>query len=391
MVEGNGIALAKALAAELNGRVREHQKFLTSVVIFHDSKGIESRIDVATARLEYYEYPAALPTVELSSIKMDLFRRDFTINALAVRLDSTPFGQLVDFFGGQRDIKERVIRVLHTLSFVEDPTRCLRAVRFEQRYKFRIGPGAEKLIKNALSLKLMDRLSGARLFNEYQHICDEEDPPACFSRLDELGILQAIAPQLGLTPNRRNLLHRLKEMLTWYRLLYFDETAQAWLVYFLGLNLNMNYADTSAHYLRLGLPQVKKAEILGQREQMRAVRGKLEAWQRQDDMGTAKVSALCALLRPIALECLLYIMASTDNPGLQKNLSRYITQWRRERADIGGAELRRLGLAPGPLYGRILKAVLVAKLDGEAPNVESQLNLARRLAQNASENNDKRP
>ena len=311
--------------------------------------------------------------------------------ALAVRLDSTPFGQLVDFFGGQRDIKERVIRVLHTLSFVEDPTRGLRAVRVEQRYKFRIGPGAEKLIKNALSLKLMDRLSGARLFNEYQHICDEEDPPACFSRLDELGILQAIAPQLGLTPNRRNLLHRLKEMLTWYRLLYFDETAQAWLVYFLGLNLNMNYADTSAHYLRLGLPQVKKAEILGQREQMRAVRGKLEAWQRQDDMGTAKVSALCALLRPIALECLLYIMASTDNPGLQKNLSRYITQWRRERADIGGAELRRLGLAPGPLYGRILKAVLVAKLDGEAPNVESQLNLARRLAQNASENNNKRP
>ena len=153
----------------------------------------------------------------------------------------------------------------------------------------------------------------------------------------------------------------------------------------------MNYADTSAHYLRLGLPQVKKAEILGQREQMRAVRGKREAWQRQDDMGTAKVSALCALLRPIALECLLYIMASTDNPGLQKNLSRYITQWRRERADIGGAELRRLGLAPGPLYGRILKAVLVAKLDGEAPNVESQFNLARRLAQNASENNDKRP
>lgn len=391
VVEGNGIALAKALAAELRGRVREHQKFLTSVVIFHDSKGSESRIDVATARLEYYEYPAALPTVELSSIKMDLFRRDFTINALAVRLDSTPFGQLVDFFGGQRDIKERVIRVLHTLSFVEDPTRCLRAVRFEQRYKFRIGPGAEKLIRNALSLKLMDRLSGARLFNEYQHICDEEDPPACFSRLNELGILQAIAPQLALTPNRRNLLHRLKEMLTWYRLLYFDETAQAWLVYFLGLNLNMNYADTSAHYIRLGLPQVKKAEILGQREQMRAVRGKLEAWQRQDDMGTAKVSALCALLRPIALECLLYIMASTDNPGLQKNLSRYITQWQREKTDIGGAELRRLGLAPGPLYGRILKDVLIAKLDGEAPNLESQLNLARRLAQNASENNGKCP
>ena len=92
----------RGAAKELNGRVREHQKFLTSVVIYTDAEGAEARIDVATARLEYYEYPAALPTVELSSIKMDLFRRDFAINALAVRLDCEPFGQLVDFFGGQR-------------------------------------------------------------------------------------------------------------------------------------------------------------------------------------------------------------------------------------------------------------------------------------------------
>lgn len=384
VVEGNGIALAKALAEELRGRVREHQKFLTSVVIFHDARGAESRIDVATARLEYYEYPAALPTVELSSIKMDLFRRDFSINALAVRLDSTPFGQMADFFGGQRDVKERVIRVLHTLSFVEDPTRCLRAVRFEQRYKFRIGPGTEKLIKNALSLNLMDRLSGPRLFNEYQHICDEVDPPACFFRLDELGILRAISPHLALTPNKRALLCRLREMLTWYRLLYFDEPAQAWLLYFLGFNLNLNYAETSAHFHRLGLPEAKKADILRQREQMRAVRGKLENWQRQDDAGQSRVSALCGLLRSISLECLLYIMASTVNSGLQKNLSRYITQWRREKADISGADLRRLGIAPGPLYGRILKAALAAKLDGEAPTAQSQLKLARALLESAA-------
>lgn len=123
VVEGDGLALARELARELGGRVREHRKFLTSMVIFPDAQGQEQRLDVATARLEYYEHPAALPTVELSSLKMDLFRRDFSINALAVRLDD-PFGLLVDFFGGQRDIKDKVIRVLHTLSFVEDPTRC---------------------------------------------------------------------------------------------------------------------------------------------------------------------------------------------------------------------------------------------------------------------------
>ena len=122
---------------------------------------------------------------------------------------------------------------------------------------------------------------------------------------------------------------------------------------------------------------------------MRAVRGKLETWQRQDDVGRTKVSVLCDLLRSISLECLLYIMASTDNPGLQKNLSRYITQWRREKADICGADLRRLGLAPGPLYGRILKAALEAKLDGEAPNAQSQLRLARKMLEGVPESGGK--
>lgn len=379
VVEGNGIALARALAESLGGRVREHQKFLTSVVIFQDADGREKRIDVATARLEYYEYPAALPTVELSSIKMDLFRRDFSINSLAVRLDSEPFGLLVDFFGGQRDIKDRLIRVLHTLSFVEDPTRCLRAVRFEQRYQFRIGPGTEKLIRNILPMHLLDRLSPTRLFNEFRHMCDEEEADACLNRLDDLGILQALSPQLALNQPKRTLLRRLKEVLAWYKLLYFEEAAQAWLLYFLGLNYHLNYAETSANYARLGLPQAKRGEIMRQREAMRTVRARLEAWQGEADAGTARVSALCELLRPLSLEFLLYLMAAEEDPRLEKTFSRYITQWRREKADISGEDLRRLGLAPGPDFGRILASALRAKLDGEAPTAKAQLALAASL------------
>lgn len=380
VVEGNGIALARALAEKLEGRVREHQKFLTSVVIFQDADGREKRIDVATARLEYYEYPAALPTVELSSIKMDLFRRDFSINSLAIRLDCDPFGQLVDFFGGRRDIKDRLIRVLHTLSFVEDPTRCLRAVRFEQRYQFRIGPGTEKLIRNILPLHLLDKLSPARLFNEFRHICDEEEADACLNRLDELGILQALSPQLALSPAKRALLRRIKDVLAWYRLLYFEEAAQPWLFYFLGLNHHLNYAETSNNYTRLGLPSAKKNEIMRQREAMRAARPKLAAWQAESDAGAARVSALCDLLRPLSLEFLLYLMASEEDPGLEKTLSRYITQWRREKADITGEDLCRLGLAPGPDFGRLLACALRAKLDGEAPNAKAQLALVASLA-----------
>lgn len=323
--------------------------------------------------------PPPCPRWNFLPSKWIFSRRDLQIKALAVRLDSSPFGQLVDFFGGQRDIKDKIIRVLHTLSFVEDPTRCLRAVRFEQRYAFRIGAGTEKLIKNVLSLKLMDRLSRPRLFNEYRHICDEADPVACLSRLDDLGILRAIAPQLHLTPNKKTLLRRLMEVLAWYRLLYFDETAHAWLLYFYGLNLRLNYAETSANYERLGLSEIKKSEILGQREQMRAIRSKLADWQSKDDIGAARVSALCDLLRPLSLECLLYSMAAADDQGLQKNLSRYITQWRKEKADINGADLLRLGLEPGPLFARILKAALNAKLDEKAVTAESQLRLARKL------------
>jgi tRNA nucleotidyltransferase (CCA-adding enzyme) len=385
VVEGNGIALARELARQLNGRVREHQKFLTSVVIHHDGKGREARIDVATARLEYYEYPAALPTVELSSLKMDLFRRDFSINALAVRLDGEHFGSLADFFGGWQDIRDRTIRVLHTLSFVEDPTRCIRAVRFEQRYDFRIGTGTEKLIKNALSLKLMERLSSARLFNEYKHICEEANPVACFTRMQEIGILSAIAPAIVLTPSKITLLQKLRETVAWYALLYFHESARRWLVYFYGLAAGLPYKDASAVYGGLGLPETKKQAILRSREQLRYRRDSLLKWQKKNDAGNARVSDLYELLRAASPECLIYLMATADKEDIKRVLSRYITQWSKEKPDITGDDLRRLGLAPGPAFSRILQAVLTAKLDGTAANVESQLRLAKKLIDDGSE------
>jgi tRNA nucleotidyltransferase (CCA-adding enzyme) len=156
VVEGDGIEFAREFAARRDLRIRAHKKFGTAVLIFPDG----FKIDVATARLEYYRYPAALPTVELSSLKLDLHRRDFTINTLAVDLNPGRFGVLIDFFGGQRDLKERTIRVLHNFSFVEDPTRVFRAIRFEQRFGFRIGKHTAKLIENTVRMKLPVKLSG---------------------------------------------------------------------------------------------------------------------------------------------------------------------------------------------------------------------------------------
>src|SRR4030067_2664131 len=143
LVEGDGIHFAQVFGARNGCRVKVHKRMKTATLLLADGY----KIDVATARMEYYERPAALPTVELSSIKMDLFRRDCTIHTLAIELLPGAFGQLLDSFGGQRDLKERVIRVLHNLSFVEDPTRIFRAIRFEQRFGFHIGKHTQNLMK----------------------------------------------------------------------------------------------------------------------------------------------------------------------------------------------------------------------------------------------------
>ncbi|MEK7803396.1 MAG: CBS domain-containing protein, partial [Deltaproteobacteria bacterium] len=166
VVEGDGLAFANALGKRFGCRVRGHEKFGTAVVVFPG----EFKVDIATARLEYYERPGALPTVELSSLKLDLYRRDFTINTLAVVINPRNFGELIDFFGAQKDIKDKTIRVLHNLSFVEDPTRVFRAIRFEQRYGFVMAKHTQSLIKNTVKLDILRRISGERVLNEIKAI-----------------------------------------------------------------------------------------------------------------------------------------------------------------------------------------------------------------------------
>jgi tRNA nucleotidyltransferase (CCA-adding enzyme) len=190
------------------------------------------KLDIATARLEYYDSPAALPTIELSSIKKDLYRRDFTINTLAVRLNTKHFGELIDFFGGVRDIKERTIRILHNLSFVEDPTRVYRAIRFEQRFGFPISKHTLNLIKTAVSMRLFDKLSGERVMGELMPMFGESDPGRVVKRMNELGLLKFIHPELKYGVEMERLFAGIGEALSWFRLLYLDSTPDVWFVYF---------------------------------------------------------------------------------------------------------------------------------------------------------------
>jgi tRNA nucleotidyltransferase (CCA-adding enzyme) len=371
VVEGDGIAFAEAFSRKHGGRVRSHGKFKTAVVILPDGQ----RVDVATARLEYYEHPAALPTVELSSIKMDLYRRDFTINALAVHLNPSQFGRLVDFFGAQRDIKERLVRVLHSLSFIEDPTRILRAVRFEQRFNFGIGGQTERLIKNAVGLDMIHKLSGSRIFNELVLIMEEKKAPQCLRRLRDYKVLRSIHPSLKLTPTAENLVEESEKILSWYRLLYIEPEPENWLVYFLALSEKTEEEEILSILGRLNLTQRRIREFTSLRSDIKEKHYRLRRWLR----GERLMSKLNFILEPLRVEGVLYLMARNSDEEMRKSLSTYLTRLKDREPEVGGEDLKKMGLEPGPVYAEILRKIKAAMLDGVAESREEQLALADEL------------
>ena len=371
VVEGDGIKFASALVERLGGRIKAHRKFKTAVCILDDGR----RVDVATARLEYYQYPAALPTVELSSIKMDLYRRDFTINALALRLNPGQFGQLVDFFSAERDIKNKQIRVLHSLSFVEDPTRILRAVRFEQRFGFRIGGQTMRLIKNALQLNLFEKLSGSRITHELRLIVAEDSALDILDRMSGLGLLKAIHPLLQLTEDRMRVLRELEKVFNWYKLLYLDDQADPWQLYFLGLTMGTKREELSLIARRLNFSKREERDFLALRDHVGDALMRLMNWRE----GRTPLSRLYFILSPIPLEGVLFLMARSQKEHIRRNLSQHLARLRYETIEVTGTDLIEMGIPEGPVFAKILERILAAKIDGVVDTREDQLALALRL------------
>ncbi|THB65140.1 MAG: CBS domain-containing protein [Desulfovibrio sp.] len=380
VVEGDGINFARKLAKHLKGRIRAHHKFRTAVVIHGD----DERIDVATARLEYYEYPAALPTVELSSIKMDLFRRDFTVNALAVQLNPGQFGRLVDFFGSQRDIKDRVIRVLHSLSFVEDPTRILRAVRFEQRFQFRIGGQTLRLIKNALQLDLIERLSGSRLFHELKLIMEETHPLACLRRLQQLDVLKAVHPDLMFNPAKEALLEEAERILGWHRLLYLEPEPKAWVVYLLCFCEGWKAKDARHLMQRFNLSPRETKDFLQLRHMISEASDKLFIWSGSQ----GSLSDLSEILENVAVEGVLYLMARSRSESIRRHISLYLTKLRDMDLEIGGNDLLSLGFTSGPAMGHVLRHIRAMKQDGHVGDRAQQMAKAEELLRQGRYSNE---
>ena len=363
VVEGDGIEFAKLFAEEYGVRGRYHKKFNTAVLIFPDGL----RLDVATARFEYYQYPAALPVVEFGSLKMDLYRRDFTFNTLAISLNPNEFGHLIDFFGGQRDIKERAVRVLHNLSFVEDPTRILRAIRFEQRFGFRIGKQTASLIRNAVQMGLIEKLWGHRFFHEIQLILMEDDPLPAIRRMAEFGVLPILSSKMHFDQKTEEFFTLLREVISWYELSFLDEPLDRWWVYLLGLLSGLSPRRLEEVWDRLELTDGQQARILWTYEQVDAV---LYKFLQLPDL---KPSDIYRALQPFKPEELLFMMAKTQKDEVRKVVSHYLHRYRHVTAELRGRDLKAMGIPPGPIYRQILDQLLDARLDGKVKDRQDEL------------------
>jgi tRNA nucleotidyltransferase (CCA-adding enzyme) len=375
VVEGDGIDLARAIQAEYGGELHTHSQFRTAkwrldptvAAAFHITDGPDV-IDFATARAEFYEAPTVLPTVRTSSIKLDLHRRDFTINALAIRLAPRPMGQLLDFYHGERDLEDGILRVLHSLSFVDDPTRMLRAVRFEQRFGFQIE--ARTLEQMLTSIPLLDRLSGDRIRHEIELMLAEANSLKNFERLAELRILSAIHPDLRADDEIRRyfaLLAETRKSPPWP----VDESIEFWREAALAL-LTYHFTEESLDSFC--------ARLFFSRAMCEPLQAVRELYPEQE---TLKELPLIELVERLEREneivwLVLWMTASTSS---RAHLEKFVTQWRHIKPLLRGDDLLKMGFKPGPIVGQILRELRSARLEGQMKEVEDERAYVRQRLQ----------
>ncbi|MCC5897616.1 MAG: CBS domain-containing protein [Phormidium sp. BM_Day4_Bin.17] len=372
---GAGVELANVLQEQFSGaRLDVHGAFQTAALLWHNDPIFDSLwLDIATARTEFYPYPAANPEVEASSIRQDLYRRDFTINALAIRLTTPRQGKLLDFFGGVLDLQQGWVRVLHANSFIEDPTRIFRAVRFAVRFEFEIEPETERFIRHAIASGVYERSRSlnprtpalqARLTSELKYLLQASYWPRALRELDRLGALQCLHPQLRLTRElwrRLQLADRgLRRFQNWHRLSHWRMLLEVLLSHvemedgeFSRAAVSVSDRRTVAQQLQLPEETVQRLATLGER------RERLERELRK----AQRPSEVVRVLSGEELAGLLLVALGLGR-SLRRKIWHYLTEWAQVKPLLNGEDLKRLGYKPGPHFKEMLADIQAGTLDG---------------------------
>jgi tRNA nucleotidyltransferase (CCA-adding enzyme) len=355
-VEGDAIALARSLASRHGGKVTAHAKFGTAKWLLPDNLKSDDKahdtLDIVSARSETYKQPAVLPTVKMGNVDDDIRRRDFTINALAIRLDGSHFGELRDDLNGMEDLQKGIVRVLHPRSFIDDPTRIYRAVRYEKRYKFKIEEGTLALIPEARSL--IEKLSAQRIRHELDLILEEPNAVAMLERLDELDLLAPIHPALS-NFNQSNLAI-LKSGAT-----ELQDRQSRWILWLMHLTeQEIEFVNRRLHFTAGLLKIVRSAALLNANRT--AVIG-------------SKPSQSVELLEGYSLRALETVYPVLPAGEVKNKISKYLSEWRHVKPKTTGHDLKKRGIKAGPKYTEILRRLRAAWLDGEVETEEEELRM----------------
>ena len=270
-----------------------------------------------------------------------------------------------------RDIKEKTIRALHNLSFIEDPTRALRAVRFSEKFAFKIERHTLNLIKNAVKLDVFKDFSGTRILEELKNILAEEGAVKAVERLDELGLLGLIHRSMTLDSGKGFFLEAAREAVVWHRLLYTGDKVEEWLVLFLALTDRLNEEELKHLAKRLGISGKKRQLVISSR-----LDG-LKALHAVEQGLVRKNSGIYGLLKPLPIETVIYLMAKAVHEEAKMALSAYITRLRNTRLELSGKDLMKLGIPEGQRMGEVLRLLLEKRLDNEIKSREEELEAAK--------------
>jgi tRNA nucleotidyltransferase (CCA-adding enzyme) len=355
VVEGDAISLARKLAKDSQAKLTVHSHFGTAKL---DYPGFS--LDLATARSETYGKPGALPTVKPGSLNDDLIRRDFSINAMALHLNPQRFGELIDLYHGKEDLERCLIRILHPKSFIDDATRILRAIRYEQRLGFKLDAETEKLLRH--NVAMLDTISGDRIRHELEVILKEDEPERALRRAEELGVLSQLHPLLKgngwlskTFAKARQIGKRTSLPALYLCLLIYNLTEKANEQFISRLNFSKNSAQAMNHTLqikaelnKLAKPHVKSSDIY------QLIHG---------------YSAPAIQANALASESLI----------ASQQLHLYLTKLRYVKPILNGEDLKKMGIPSGPEIGEILSALQKARLDGEVKTRKDEEKLINHL------------
>lgn len=366
VVEPSALEFAQQLGRVFGAAVKTNPLFGTATI--EQPEGV--RIDLVTARSEFYVSPAAMPEVEQATLKQDLYRRDFTINTMAIALHGTHFGEFYDFFGGRADLEAGIVRVLFNLSFVEDPTRILRAIRFEQRYGFEIEPETKGFLMNALEHRLLEKVPAERIRTELVQLLSEDKAPFIILRMDELGIWSALLPGLQLTDELIAHLHEAQNYIDWFEKLQSDVKLSRWLVYLLLLSTGTKEEQLQTWPKQLALTKRERELLLSFSD----CRSRLSTELAEATDG----EEVFQILTDKSAECQVAV-AVLHGMAVKKKLGLYWERLVHIRPEVDGHDLLGIGFRPGPQVGQVLRELHMARLNGQVVNKEQELELARQL------------